>query len=86
LRQGDQQKIQEVFGVEKIHCGVETFYFSAHSHREELIRMVEQLRPRQVILCHGEVSSQRWMKERLEKDRLAQRVILPEKHQEILLS
>lgn len=85
LRQGNQQKIREVFGVEDIRCGLETFYFSAHSHREELISMVEQLRPRQVILCHGELSSQGWMKERLEEKRLAEQIILPEKHQEISL-
>jgi Cft2 family RNA processing exonuclease len=86
LRQGNQQKISEVFGVEDILCGVETFYFSAHSHREELISMIEQLRPRQIILCHGELSSQNWMKARLEEKRLAERVILPETKQEISLS
>jgi Cft2 family RNA processing exonuclease len=85
LREGKKERIREVFAVEEVRCGMETFYFSAHSHREELLSMVEQLRPGQVILCHGELTSQNWMKERLEEGRLTERVILPRKHEEISL-
>lgn len=85
LRSGEQHRIKEVFGVEQVHCGLETFYFSAHSHREELLALARRLSPHRIILCHGDLSSQKWMQHQLEKEHPGKKVILPIKNQEISL-
>lgn len=42
-------------------CSVEKFYFSSHSKREDLLGIVENLKPIKIILTHGEVEAQRWI-------------------------
>ena len=44
-----------------VNCEVERFRFSGHSHRRDLIQLVEQLRPKKVILVHGEEPARTWM-------------------------
>ena len=42
-------------------CGIEAFRFSAHSRREELLSIVTKLRPKRVILVHGDEEAIHWM-------------------------
>lgn len=44
-------------------CRIQKFHFSAHSHRRHLLDLVERLRPRKVILVHGERGASGWMRE-----------------------
>ncbi len=77
LREMQVEKIREIFGVDEVWCGMDVFRFSAHSHREELLSMIETLAPRKVVLCHGEAQAQEWMAERLGETRPAESIIRP---------
>jgi cleavage and polyadenylation specificity factor subunit 3 len=37
-----------------VRCTIERFRFSAHARRDELLSIVERLRPKQVVLTHGD--------------------------------
>ena len=50
-----------------VQCQIGKFHFSAHSHRGNLLRIVEQLKPRQVILVHGEPGASGWMRETIKQ-------------------
>jgi Cft2 family RNA processing exonuclease len=78
LRQKNAERIKQIFGVEKLQCDIEVFYFSAHSHRVELLQMIERLEPRKTILCHGDDAALNWMKENIETRAISREVILPE--------
>ena len=52
-------------GPQPVHCEVERFRFSGHSHRRELIELVGLLAPRKVLLVHGEEEARRWMEENI---------------------
>jgi predicted metal-dependent RNase len=53
--------------VQPVHCTVERFRFSGHSHRQELLQIVEQMAPETVVLVHGEPDAQAWMQERIQE-------------------
>jgi cleavage and polyadenylation specificity factor subunit 3 len=77
LRKKNRDRIRELFGVDKVVCGIETFYFSAHSNREELIQMIGRMKPATTLLCHGEPPALHWMKSRIMEEKLSQRVLIP---------
>ncbi len=47
--------------VYKVNCNIESFRFSAHSTREELIQIINKLNPDRVILMHGDEEAVDWM-------------------------
>lgn len=57
---GDEGNLQQRFGS-KIACEVETFRLTSHSNREELIELVKRLKPKLVILVHGELDGIEWL-------------------------
>lgn len=48
-------------GPQPLRCEVQQFRFSGHSHRRELIQLVETLQPQKVVLVHGEEKSRAWL-------------------------
>jgi len=46
---------------EEVKCSIENFKFSAHSRREDLLKIVKKLKPKKVILVHGEPDAINWM-------------------------
>jgi cleavage and polyadenylation specificity factor subunit 3 len=48
-------------GPQEVNCEVGRFRFSGHSHRRDLIQLVEQLKPNKVILVHGDEPARAWM-------------------------
>lgn len=52
-------------GPQPVYCTVERFRFSGHSHRQDLLRLVEHLAPERVLLVHGEAEAQAWMEKAL---------------------
>ncbi len=54
-------------GMQSILCEVDRFRFSGHAHRQELISIATKLRPRTIILVHGETNAKKWMKQELSK-------------------
>ena len=47
----------------QVQCRIEKFHFSAHSNRQQLLNIVEKLRPKRVILVHGERGAAGWLRE-----------------------
>ncbi|WP_412070003.1 INTS11 family MBL fold metallo-hydrolase [Rubrivirga sp. IMCC43871] len=72
-------------GPVSIKARIERFRFSGHSHRQDLIAVVEHVKPRTVVLVHGESAAKAWMKETIERQHPDVRVIVPEQGEEIEL-
>ena len=58
---GTEVTLDRLTGPQPIHCDVERFRFSGHSHRRDLLRIVEKLRPKTILLVHGEEDARSWM-------------------------
>jgi len=52
--------------TQPVHCTVERFRFSGHSHRRDLLQIVERMDPETVVLVHGEPEAQAWMQAEIE--------------------
>jgi cleavage and polyadenylation specificity factor subunit 3 len=77
LREKNRDRIRELFNADNVVCGLDTFYFSAHSNREELLQMIGQMKPTTTLLCHGEPSALHWMKSGIMEGKLSQRTLIP---------
>ncbi len=53
-------------GMQPLHCEVERFRFSGHSHRRDLIQLVEKLKPKKVVLVHGDTDARQWMADNIQ--------------------
>lgn len=78
LRELNMEKIRRVFGTEQILCKIDVFHFTAHSHREELLAMMKQMKPCKIILCHGETAALDWMENAIRKNDSGPEIIRPE--------
>ncbi|HMB89652.1 MAG TPA: MBL fold metallo-hydrolase RNA specificity domain-containing protein, partial [Rhodothermales bacterium] len=65
-------------GPQALRCEVDRFRFSGHSHRRDLIQLVERLRPKKVLLVHGEAEAREWMKDNIQFFYPEVDVLLPE--------
>ena len=72
-------------GPQPIRAEVGRYRFSGHANRRDLIQLVEVMRPKTVVLVHGEHDAKAWMKENLERDYPDLRVIVPRQGEEIEL-
>ncbi len=59
--------LAEGHGPQPLYCTVERFRFSGHSHRRDLLRIVDDLAPQTVLLVHGEPEAQSWMQGAIEE-------------------
>jgi cleavage and polyadenylation specificity factor subunit 3 len=62
----------------KAACDVQSFRFTSHSNRDDLIKVVEKLKPKTVILVHGEKDGYDWIGKEILTRFPKTRVILPE--------
>ena len=53
-------------GMQPLNCEVERFRFSGHSHRRDLIQLVEKLKPQKVVLVHGDIDARQWMADNIQ--------------------
>lgn len=58
---GTKVVLDETRGPQPVNCEVGRFRFSGHSHRRDLIQLVEEMKPRKVVLVHGEEEARTWM-------------------------
>ena len=65
-------------GEQPVFCTVDRFRFSGHSHRKDLLTLVDRLRPKTVILVHGEPAAKAWMAEAIRAAHPDTTVVLPE--------
>ena len=75
---GDQVVLNREVPPSTVHARVESFDFSAHASREQLAEYAEKLKPKKVILVHGEVPSQDWFEKRFRETMPETEVLLPE--------
>jgi Cft2 family RNA processing exonuclease len=59
--QGTPVVLDPARGAQPVNCEVERFRFSGHSHRRDLIHLVEKLKPAKVVLVHGDPDARLWM-------------------------
>ena len=65
-------------GPQPVYAEVERFRFSGHANRRDLIQLVEQMKPRTVVLVHGETAAKKWMKDNIEFFCPDVQVLIPE--------
>lgn len=77
--QGDTVQLQSS-GAQKVtrRCRIESFDFSGHAHRESLVEYVKLLKPRQIVLVHGDPDAIEWMRSTLQAELPDARFIVPE--------
>lgn len=59
--QASEVVLDAVRGKQTVRSRVDRFRFSGHSHRRDLIALVERLQPRRIIIVHGETRARTWM-------------------------
>jgi len=83
--QGEEVLFDELRPPKLKNCDVRSFRFSAHSHRGEILQVVQELNPKKVILVHGEKGSIGWTAEMIREMDPKIDVIVPEAGTEITL-
>lgn len=58
---GAEVVLNDFIGPQPVNCEVQRFRFSGHSHRRDLIEIVEKLKPKKVVLVHGERLARLWL-------------------------
>ena len=82
---GEKIKLSKFEKGEEIRCTIKKFRFTAHSKREELLEIVGRLRPKTVILVHGDAEAIDWMGSNILKKFKEIKVYKAEVGREILL-
>ncbi len=58
---GDKIQLTDFDGPIEVNCAIKNFKFSAHARREDLLIIVDKLKPDTVILTHGDEEAIDWM-------------------------
>lgn len=58
---GDKIQLTSFDEPTEVNCAIKNFKFSAHSRREGLLKIVDKLKPDNVILTHGDEDALDWM-------------------------
>lgn len=74
---GDTVELSPEFPPQRILCQMEQFNFSAHASRESIRAYVSKVRPKKVILVHGDESAIEWFRSTLATDLPASEIIVP---------
>jgi len=69
----------------KLRCHIEEFNFSAHANRESLLTYAIALRPKKIILVHGDRPAIEWFQLKLYRELPETEVIIPEPGKGIVL-
>jgi len=83
-QKGDKILLNE-FDEQEVECTIEQFRFSSHSRREELLAIVEKLKPVKVVLVHGGPTGIDWIGASILKKYPRVKVFKAEPGKEIIL-
>ena len=83
---GEKIKLTDFSEEQIVNCRIENFRFSAHSKREDLIEIVRNLKPENVILVHGDLPAIDWVGAEILKNFKQTKVFAAKLGNEILLS
>ena len=84
-KEGDMIKLARDLPAVQLRARIETFDLSAHATREQIADYVEKVRPKKLLLVHGEEPSQMWFVNRFKDSIPDTEVIRPEMHMPIEL-
>ena len=82
---GTEVTLDTLIGPQPVNCDIERFRFSGHSHRRDLLRIVEQLKPKKILLVHGEQEARTWMADNIKYFYPGTEIILPEFGEPVVL-
>jgi Cft2 family RNA processing exonuclease len=74
---GDIVQLSPEFPPQPLRCQVEEFNFSAHATRESLRAYVNKVRPKKVILVHGDAPAIEWFRQTLSADLPGSEILTP---------
>ncbi len=74
---GDLVQVSPDFPPQELRCKVESFAFSGHASRESLRAYANRVRPRKILLVHGDPSAAEWFRATLSADLPGTEVIIP---------
>ena len=60
-----------------LNCQVEEFNFSAHATRETIRAYVNKVRPKKVVLVHGDIPAVEWFRATLSADLPGSEILTP---------
>ncbi len=69
----------------KLRCQIEEFNFSAHASRESLLNYAVALRPKKIVLVHGDRPAVDWFQLKLYRELPDTEVIIPEPGKKLVL-
>lgn len=82
---GEMVKLDPKLPAVPLKCRVETFDFSAHATRETLCAFAEKVRPKKMLLVHGDEPAQMWFEKRFRETLPQCEVIRPPLHEAVEL-
>jgi Cft2 family RNA processing exonuclease len=77
-KRGDPFLFETMEFETRVNAEVEWFDLSGHADREELLDLIAEFEPKDVILTHGDPLARDWFSAKIKDEKLAQRVIDPE--------
>ncbi|MFZ0710836.1 MAG: MBL fold metallo-hydrolase [Terrimicrobiaceae bacterium] len=77
-RPGDEVILDPKQPPVKLRCHIEEFNFSAHANRESLLTYAIALRPKKIILLHGDRPAVEWFQLKIYRELGETEVIIPE--------
>lgn len=80
---GDMIKLAKDLPAVPLRARVESFDLSAHATREQIAEYAEKVRPKKLILVHGEEAAQQWFLRRFAETLAGTEVIRPDVHQPV---
>lgn len=75
---GDDVVLDEKSEPVTLKCGVQTFDFSGHAVREDLLDYALKLNPQKTFLVHGDMPAMEWFRDQLAEKAPQMEVIIPE--------
>ncbi len=84
-KEGDKVLLDLDLPPVELRCHVETFNFSAHAPRESLLAYALALKPRKILLVHGDPPAIAWFKSELAAKLPGTEVVVPEPGRSIAL-
>ncbi|HSD63067.1 MAG TPA: MBL fold metallo-hydrolase [Ignavibacteriaceae bacterium] len=84
-KKGMKIRLSELSEEIEVNCTIEGFRFSAHSKREDLIKITDKLNPEKVILIHGDPPAINWVGAAILKENNRRKVYAAEIGKEITL-
>ncbi len=85
-KKGEKIQLEENGREFKIKCEIEQFRFSAHSKREDLLKLVKKLNPANVLLVHGDPPAIDWMGYSILKNSFERKVYAAEIGKRIIIA